>query len=613
MPPFKKPGRALSAKQETSGITATPASHEQRLLTIAAALMIAATVAVYWPALGAGFLGDDFMILHRLRPIEHATDVSRFFRGEFFEYYRPLGFVSHAIDWAIAGQDPREFHLTNLAIHVINTILVLLIGLKLSPRPLGGLLAAALFALHASNNEAVVWMSARFDLLATCFGLAALVCVMRGGIAGQISAPVLFFCALLSKESVVALPIAVAGWGTFRLRAPTSRTVMSVVPWLVALAAYSALRQLGGGISAVGGASRAPKLAAFIICLASVVALSSNRWLYVRKWLKGKRTQCAVLMFAAIAALVVIAVLSHGRVGALAREKLAVAGFATFYLSSPLLAPGESILSDSTALPVWIFGAITLVGVAALILLLWRLLDDDRYWFFDTLLIATLLPISALTEGKRYLYLPSVAMSLIVATFIVELHGRARRVALSVAAVVLAVSAVQIIARVQDWRWAGRMTAAGAQLVDSTLAPACGTGHVVFLTSPVGMRGVYSHFYYETFEVPRGCMPELFQIVVRVVRVDTPIRVSWDGPNQIVITAPNYQDNFVLSHDLREFDIPLRRGKPVSIDTPLGRVTADAVGGGARVVLRLASAAQRERDLFFFYADGKIQSLGQPQ
>src|SRR3954470_9804337 len=103
---------------------------------LGAALTIVATVALYWPALGVGFLGDDFMILHRLRGLAEPGDVLEFFRGEFFEYYRPLGFVSHAIDWAFAGQNPRQFHLTNLFVHVINTILVLLVARTLSPRPL---------------------------------------------------------------------------------------------------------------------------------------------------------------------------------------------------------------------------------------------------------------------------------------------------------------------------------------------------------------------------------------------------------------------------------------------------------------------------------------------
>lgn len=592
-------------------MAAPTAADERRLpLTIAAALMVVATGAVYWPALGAGFLGDDFMILHRLRALEHATDVIRFFRGEFFEYYRPLGFVSHAIDWAIAGQNPREFHLTNLAIHIINTILVLLIGRELSPRPLAGLLAAGLFALHASNNEAVVWMSARFDLLATGFALGALYCMIRGGFRNQLAAAVLYFFALLSKEAVVALPIAVAGWSTFRLRATTARTLMFVVPWLVALASYSALRHVAGGVSAVGGTSRLPKLAAFIICLTAVTALSSERWFRLRDWLQPRRTQFALVAVLGILALLVASALSQGRFGVLAREKLAVAGFAVFYLASPVLSPGESFFSDPTAPAAWIVGALATVGVVALIFALWsRFLDDERYWFFATLLIATLLPISALTEGKRYLYLPSVAMSLIVATLVVELHGRARRVALSLVAGVLAVSALQIVVRVQDWRWAGRMTADGAKLVDSALAPACGTGHVVFLTSPVGMRGVYSHFYYETFEVPRGCMPDVFEVVVRVVRVDAPIEVRWDGPGTIVITAQQYRDNFLLSSDLRAFDTPLREGTPSELQTPLGIVTAAVLNQTARVRLQLSPDTRREPIHFFYYADGRIQAL----
>src|SRR3954451_10044657 len=434
---------------------------ERRLVGAAAGLTVLATIALYRPALGAGFVGDDFMILHRLRGLGHAADVVRFFRGEFFEYYRPLAFVSHAIDWAIAGQNARQFHLTNLSIHVVNTVLVLLVGRSLSPRPLAGLLAAALFALHASNNEAVVWMSARFDLLATCFALAALYWMTRGGLLNHIGAGILFFCALLSKEAAVALPIAAAGWSTFRLRATTSRTVAFILPWLVALGGYSALRHLGGGVSAVGGAGRLPKLAAFMFCLGAIVAMSSERWLQIRDWLRPRRSQFAALGLTLLIALLLAASLSHGRIGMLAREKLAVAGFAAFYLVSPILAPGESVFSDPTAPVAWIVGAVALIAVGALIFFLWRRLDDDPY-FLGALLIATLLPISALTEGKRYLYLPSAAMSLTVAVVVADLHGRARRIALWIVAIALAMSATQIVVRVQDWRWAGRMTAEGA-------------------------------------------------------------------------------------------------------------------------------------------------------
>ena len=81
----------------------------------------------------------------------------------------------------------------------------------------------------------------------------------------------------------------------------------------------------------------------------------------------------------------------------------------------------------------------------------------------------------------------------------------------------------------------------------------------------------------------------------------------------MLFRSPGYRDNFVLSHDLREFNVPLRAGATVSIETPLGQVNADATSAEARVVLNLDPEVQRERTQFFFYADGAIASLGQPR
>ncbi len=592
-------------------IGSPPGSAESRRSLIAAAgLTVAATLAIYGPAAQVNFLGDDFMILHRVRDLHRAADVLRFFRGEFFEYYRPLGFVSHAIDWAIAGQNPRQFHLTNILIHAVNTIFVLLIGRALSPRPLAGLLAAALFALHASNNEAVVWISARFDLVATCFALGAILWMVRAWPGKRWVPAGLFFCAVLSKEAAVAMPIAAAGWSAFHLRESSRATIARVAPWLVALGVYSVLRQVGGGVSAVGGASRIPKLLVFGLSVIAIVAMSDGRWETVRSWLRPRRRQIAATALAVLAATTLTAALATGPMGALAREKLSVAGFAMFYLMSPVLGPGDAVFNGPSAHLPWVAGAAGLLAGAAIILWLWNvLLDDNRFWFLGALLVATLLPISALTEGKRYLYLPSAASSLILAILVVEWQARWRRAALVTAAAILAASAVQVSVKIGDWRWAGQMTADGARLVDSSLAPSCGTGHVVFLTSPVGVRSVYSHFYYETFEVPRGCMPEIFQILVRVLRVDTPIVVERSGPNQIVITTSPYRDNFLLSHDLRAFDTPLRSGEAITFPTPLGEIAAQADNGVARLTLTLAPEAQREPIHFFYYASGQIEPL----
>ena len=592
-----------------------PVLRDHRMPTAWVTGSIAAiAVAIYWRALDAGFVGDDFMILHRLRALADADDVFRFFRGEFFAYYRPLGFVSHAVDWVIAGQNARQFHLTNIVIHTVNAVLVLLIGRALSPQSLAGPVAALLFALHASNSEAVIWMSARFDLLATCFGLAAVCWMVRGWRGTPWMPGLLLFPALLSKEAAVALPLAAAGWNSFRLHAPFVTAMARVAPWIIALGVYSTLRQVGGGVSAVGGASRIPKLVVFGVCMGVTLALSNGRWETLRDWLRPRRAQCAVALMLLLVATVAAAAVSEGRVGSLAREKLTVAGFALFYLTSPVLSPGEAVFSDPTTSSAWVFGAFALLIACGVLLSLWNtLLDDGRMWFLAAFLAAALLPVSALTEGKRYLYLPSAAVSLIAGVLIAELHARYRRLALSLLAAFLVVSAIQIVAKINDWRWAGTMTAEGARLVDSTLAPACGTGHVVFLTSPVAIRSVYSHFYYETFEVPRGCMPELFQVVGRVVRQDSRASVRWQGRAEIVITVPSYRENLLLSSDLRAFNTRLRTGEPVDLQTPLGLLHAEAAGGLAELTLRLTPEAQRKRIHFFYYSDGRIQALERPQ
>ena len=254
-----------------------------------------------------------------------------------------------------------------------------------------------------------------------------------------------------------------------------TRAIAFVMPWLVALALYSTLRHLAGGVSAVGGASRIPKLAAFVLSVIAIVALSSDRWIQLRDWLRPRRRGFTAIVILGTLGLVMVAASSGGGVGSLAREKLAVAGFAAFYLTSPVLSPGEAIFSDPTAPAAWMTGAVAILAVAGLLYLLWnRLLDDDRYWFLAAFFAATLLPISALTEGKRYLYLPSAVVSLIVAMVVIETRGRWRRPLMSAVAALLVLSTGQIAARLQDWRWAGRMTADGAQLVDSTIAPSCG-------------------------------------------------------------------------------------------------------------------------------------------
>jgi len=108
-------------------------------------------------------------------------------------------------------------------------------------------------------------------------------------------------------------------------------------------------------------------------------------------------------------------------------------------------------------------------------------------------------------------------------------------------------------------------------------------------------------------------MPEVFQVLVRVLRFDTAVDVSWSGPDRIVITASPYRDNFLLSQDLRAFQTPLRSKETMRVTTPLGEINAQSDNGVARVTLTLTDDARRQPIHFFYYSRGQIEALGGPQ
>ena len=572
----------------------------------AAGLVAAVTVGVYWGALSSGFVGDDFMILHRLRS---GAPVLGFLRGEFFQYYRPLGFLAHALDWRLAGANATQFHATNLVLHAVSAVLVLLIGRALAPQTIAGPLAAVLFALHASNHEAVVWISARFDLLATLFSLLAVWLLVRDEGRARLAPAAAFFCAVLSKESAVGLPIAAAGFAAFRLHASVREAVERLFPWLATLVLYSVLRRLAGGISTIGGAAKLPKLATFGAILVITVFLAGGRWTRLRRWLEMHGAAIAIASAAAAGTLAAIAAASGG-VGLVA-DKLAVAGFVIVNLISPVVDLFDvPFYLDPGTTGYWAGGVAALAGAGVLVAVVWRpMLRDDRLWFLGSLLIAALLPISALTEGTRYLYLPSAALALMVGMAIAELTRPARQLAIVAATAFTIVSSWQIVGKVKDWQWAGRLTSDGAHIVDAALAPACGEGHVVFLTQPVALRSVYTHFLYETFELPRGCMPARFDVLSRLVRIDGRVEARRQGQREIVLEEAVYRGNLSLSADLRHFDPPIRSAAPVALDTPLGRVRAEREGNTERVTLSLAPDLDPGTIHFFYYSDGAIHTL----
>jgi hypothetical protein len=578
--------------------------------SLLAALVGLVACLAFLPALRTGFVSDDFFILTRVRDLGGLSHPLAYFHLGFFEYYRPLAFLSQALDWNLWGLRAGGFHATNVAIHAVSAVLVFVLGRRLLAR--GWAVAAALlFALHPASHEAVYWVAARFDLLATAFALAAILLLGSDRPARRTAGLICFGLALLSKESAVAVPVLAAAWDVVIERRNWRSAAVRLAPLFAVLAAYAVLRGLGVDVAIAGGARRLPKLVMLAAALAGLVWLARRDGV-ARALAAFARTRAVTAGFwlASLAA-ALTAALAWPPTAAWVRDKLGFLAYAAFYLVSPVvLPPPPPYFLDATT-PVYAIAGI-LATVAAGVALIgsrrWLALDR-RPVFLLVFLAAALLPVSSMTGGTRYLYLASAATSLLAGLLCETLWARqrSRRLVIAGLVLVLAVSVQQLVAAGRQWRWASEMTEQGLTLMAGDRAR-CATAHVVLLTAPVGIGGVYCNFNFEGFAVATGCRPASFQTVLRAVREDVHVDIDTPAPGIVDLRVPSYQGTILASRDLSTFDEPVPVGGTVSIDTVLGRLQAWPDGAAERFRLTLAPTVAAPR--LYYYSSGRIREAG---
>ena len=172
---------------------------------------------VFANSLGNGLVYDDHFLIERNRLL-HEADVWGIFTTHYWAgyegeaningQYRPLTVLSFILD-GLGGIWPLRFHLTNIILHVVNSLLAYLLCLNLGLKR-GAVLAALLFAVHPIHAEVVAGITfGRADLLTSLFSLSALLLYIlwhkRGAEKYYGLALAGFFFALLSKESAIAV------------------------------------------------------------------------------------------------------------------------------------------------------------------------------------------------------------------------------------------------------------------------------------------------------------------------------------------------------------------------------------------------------------------------
>lgn len=163
-------------------------------------LLVGAALAAFGASLLSGFHFDDYAIFSNrvLTSSSGWTDVWA------LRQTRPLTYLTLWLNWMVGGQDPLGYHLLNLALHLGAVLLAYECFRRLLPGR-AALAAAAIFAVHPLQAEAVDYVWGRAIVLAGLLCFASLAAWLDGK---RWLAVAWFAAALLAKEECAAFPLA---------------------------------------------------------------------------------------------------------------------------------------------------------------------------------------------------------------------------------------------------------------------------------------------------------------------------------------------------------------------------------------------------------------------
>jgi hypothetical protein len=192
--------------------THTPAWPSLLLPLGQALVIIVAATVIFWPALHGSWLWDDYIDISQSRVTVSGNGLWSiwFVPGSQADYY-PVKATVQWVQWHLWGENTLGYHVTNLVLHIVGSLLVwwFFRKLRLKLAWLGGLI----FAIHPAQVESVAWVAELKNTLSMPFFLLAAGFYLdydaKGRRGDYLAALALFLVAMLTKPSMVMFPVVI--------------------------------------------------------------------------------------------------------------------------------------------------------------------------------------------------------------------------------------------------------------------------------------------------------------------------------------------------------------------------------------------------------------------
>jgi len=177
--------------------------------------LVLATVLLMGPVVGFDFIAeyDDaaYILEHSVLKNPSVAGLASLFTTRHNEDYLPLLHLSFFLDALWAGGRPLAYHLTNLAMHIANGLLVFFLASRLLKDLRTAFFLALIFLTHPVQVESVAWIPERKNVLSTFLLLLASWKILVRDRAW--SGFFFYFLALFAKSIAVVYPLFLAVHG----------------------------------------------------------------------------------------------------------------------------------------------------------------------------------------------------------------------------------------------------------------------------------------------------------------------------------------------------------------------------------------------------------------